>query len=137
MIFYRRILNIRWSLYVSMSIIVGYFVAVITTMSVACRPFSHFWEQYTDPRAEGVCIDVSQFFLVNGIAAVLIDVMILCVPAPVIWRLQMPKAQRLAVISILLLGGWWVYSSHTLTRHILISLRSIVSVSLVLSASSF
>ncbi|OQD81577.1 hypothetical protein PENANT_c026G08159 [Penicillium antarcticum] len=74
-----------------------------------CRllaPLSHFWEQYTNSEAEGTCIDVSQFFLVNGIAAVLVDVMILCVPAPIIWRLQMPKTQRLAVISILLLGGF-------------------------------
>lgn len=103
--FYRRIFNLRWSLYFAISIILGYFVAVIATISVACRPLSYFWQQYTDPTIEGTCIDVSEFFLVNGIAAVLIDVVILCVPAPIIWRLQMPKTQRLAVISILLLGG--------------------------------
>jgi hypothetical protein len=95
MMFYRRILNIRWSLYVSMSILLGYFVAVIIAMSVACRPLSYFWEQYTNPETEGMCIDVSQFFLVNGIAAVLIDVMVLCVPAPIIWRLQMPRGSDL------------------------------------------
>ncbi|KAJ5753401.1 uncharacterized protein N7511_007554 [Penicillium nucicola] len=106
MMFYRRILNIQWSLYISMCIILGYFVAVIITMSVACRPLSHFWEQYTYPEAEGACINVSQFFLFNGIAAVIIDVMILCVPAPIIWKLKMPRTQRLAVISILLLGGF-------------------------------
>lgn len=88
-----------------MFIILGYFVAVVATIAVACRPVSYFWQQYADPGAEGTCIDVSEFFLDNGIAAVLIDVMILCVPAPIIWRLQMPKTQRLAVICILLLGG--------------------------------
>ncbi|KAJ5342621.1 hypothetical protein N7541_011745 [Penicillium brevicompactum] len=104
--FYRRIFNLRWSLYFAMSIILGYFVAVIATISVACRPLSHFWLQYTDPSAEGTCISTSDFFLINGIISVLIDVMILCVPAPIIWRLQMPRTQRLAVISILLLGGF-------------------------------
>ena len=104
-VFYRRIFNLRWLLYFAIAIILGYFVAVIVTIAAACRPTSYFWEQYTDPTAEGTCIDVPQFFFVNGIAAVIIDVMILCVPAPVIWKLQMPKSQRVAVTSILLLGG--------------------------------
>lgn len=88
-----------------MSIILGYFLAVVATIAIACRPLSYFWQQYIDPTAKGTCIDVREFFFFNGIASVLIDVMILCIPAPIIWRLQMPKTQRLAVISILLLGG--------------------------------
>ncbi|KAJ5375790.1 hypothetical protein N7517_007796 [Penicillium concentricum] len=104
--FYRRIFNLRWSLYYAMAVIIGYFVGVIVTIAVACRPTSFFWEQYTDSTAEGTCIDVPQFFLINGIVSVVIDVMILCVPAPIIWRLQMPKSQRVAVTSILLLGGF-------------------------------
>ncbi|KAJ5437631.1 hypothetical protein N7445_006175 [Penicillium cf. griseofulvum] len=104
--FYRRIFNLRNLLYYAMAIIIGYFVAVIVTIAAACRPTSYFWKQYTDPTAEGTCIDVPQFFLINGIASVVIDVMILCVPAPIIWRLQMPKSQRAAVTSILLLGGF-------------------------------
>lgn len=67
-------------------------------IAFACRPLSYFWEQYTNLESEGMCIDISQFFSVNRIAAVLIDVMILCIPTPIIWRLQMPKTQRLAVI---------------------------------------
>ncbi|KAJ5973081.1 uncharacterized protein N7479_002999 [Penicillium vulpinum] len=106
LMFYGRIFNLRWSLYYATAIILGYFVAVVVTISAACRPTSFFWEQYTDPTAEGTCIDVPQFFLINGIFAVVIDVMILCVPAPIIWRLQMPRSQRVAVTSILLLGGF-------------------------------
>ncbi|CAG8025955.1 unnamed protein product [Penicillium nalgiovense] len=104
--FYRRIFNLRWPLYFSMAIIISYFVAVVVTAAAACRPASYFWQQYTDPTAEGTCIDVRQFFLANGIAAVVIDVMILFVPTPIIWKLQMPKSQRVAVTSILLLGGF-------------------------------
>ncbi|OQE81609.1 hypothetical protein PENNAL_c0040G02285 [Penicillium nalgiovense] len=104
--FYRRIFNLRWPLYFSMAIIISYFVAVVVTVAAACRPASYFWQQYTDPTAEGTCIDVRQFFLANGIAAVVIDVMILFVPTPIIWKLQMPKSQRVAVTSILLLGGF-------------------------------
>ncbi|QQK45155.1 integral membrane pth11 [Penicillium digitatum] len=104
-LFYRRIFNLRWSFYFAIVIILAYFVAVVVTFAAACRPTSYFWEQYLSPTAEGACIDVPQFFLVNGIAAVVIDIIILIVPAPVIWKLQMPKSQRVAVTSILLLGG--------------------------------
>lgn len=103
--FYHRIFNLQYSLWITLSIIAGYFVSVIITMVVACRPVAYFWFQYTNPAAEGSCIDVPEFFLVNGVIAVLIDLMILCVPVPIIWNLQMPRSQRAAVIGILFLGG--------------------------------
>ncbi|CAL5869863.1 uncharacterized protein PFLUO_LOCUS4094 [Penicillium psychrofluorescens] len=104
--FYHRIFNLQYSLWITLSIIAGYFVSVIITMVVACRPVAYFWFQYTNPAAEGSCIDVPEFFLVNGVIAVLIDLMILCVPVPIIWNLQMPRSQRAAVIGILFLGGF-------------------------------
>ncbi|KAJ6177730.1 hypothetical protein N7519_008191 [Penicillium mononematosum] len=47
---YRRIFNLRWSLYFAMAIIIGYFVAVIVTAAAAWRPASYFWQKYTDHR---------------------------------------------------------------------------------------
>ncbi|PYH92919.1 hypothetical protein BO71DRAFT_420462 [Aspergillus ellipticus CBS 707.79] len=106
MMFYRRIFKLYWSLWPVMFLILGYFTVIIVTIAVACRPLPYFWEQYTHPdTAKGTCIDTATFFLGNGIAAVLIDVIILCVPIPITWKLQMPKSQRMAVIGILLLGS--------------------------------
>ncbi|EIT73050.1 hypothetical protein AO1008_08619 [Aspergillus oryzae 100-8] len=82
------------------------YLFIIVTINVACDPIPYFWEQYTDPNtAVGSCIDIPKFFFGNGIAAVLIDIMILIIPIPITWKLQMPKTQRLAVIGILLLGS--------------------------------
>ncbi|KAJ5081861.1 hypothetical protein NUU61_010125 [Penicillium alfredii] len=105
-LFYRRIFNLRYSLYAAMFFILGYFVAVVITIAAACRPFPFCWEHYINPQASGTCIDVSEFLFASGIASVLIDALILCVPAPIIWKLQMPKSQRLAVTGILLLGSF-------------------------------
>jgi hypothetical protein len=103
--FYRRIFNLRWSLYFCMFLVISYWVVVVVTIFVSCRPLPYFWEQYTNPAAKGVCINIPKFFFGNGVGAMLIDVIILCVPIPIILGLQMPASQKLAVIGILLLGS--------------------------------
>ncbi|CDM29535.1 hypothetical protein DTO013E5_5138 [Penicillium roqueforti] len=104
--FYGRIFNFRWSLGFCMFLVLGYWVTIIVTVAVACRPLPYFWLAYTDPTAVGVCIDVPKFFFGNGIAAMLIDVIILCMPMPTIYKLQMQSSQKLAVVGILLLGSF-------------------------------
>jgi len=105
-VFYRRIFGITYSFYVCLFLAVGYWITIIIVANVGCRPLSFFWTQYTDPTALGTCIDFPKFFFGNGIAAMLIDVIILCVPVPIVWRLQMATTQKLAVVSILLLGSF-------------------------------
>jgi hypothetical protein len=94
--FYRRISNLRWSLYFALAIIIGYLVAVVATAVAACRPTSYFRQQYTDSTAE---------YFLGQWHCVVIDVMALFIPAPIIRKLQMPKSQRVAVTSILLFCG--------------------------------
>lgn len=110
--FYGRIFNFRRSLAVGMFLVIGYWITIIVTISVACRPLPYFWLAYTNPTtAKGVCIDVPTFFFGNGIAAMLIDVIILCMPMPIIYRLHMPPSQKVAVAGILLLGSLYVSSN--------------------------
>lgn len=110
--FYGRIFNFRWSLGFCMFLVLGYWVTIIVTVAVACRPLPYFWLAYTDPTATGVCIDVPTFFFGNGIGAMLIDVIILCMPMPTIYKLQMQLSQKIAVMGILLLGSLYVFPSY-------------------------
>ncbi|KAJ5360911.1 hypothetical protein N7517_010102 [Penicillium concentricum] len=105
-LFYGRIFNFRWSLGICMFLVLGYWITIIVTVAVACRPLPYFWLVYTDPTAIGVCIDVPTFFFANGIGAMLIDVIILCMPLPTIYKLQMQLSQKVAVVGILLLGSF-------------------------------
>ncbi|OQE38380.1 hypothetical protein PENCOP_c008G02493 [Penicillium coprophilum] len=104
--FYGRIFSFRWSLSICMFLVVGYWVAIIVTVAMACRPLPYFWLLYTDPTATGVCIDVPTFFFANGIGAMVIDVIILCIPMPTIYKLQMQLSQKVAIVGILLLGSF-------------------------------
>ncbi|KAJ5211312.1 hypothetical protein N7472_001451 [Penicillium cf. griseofulvum] len=51
--FYGRIFNFRWSLGICMFLVIGYWISVIVTVAVACRPLPYFWLAYTDPTAIG------------------------------------------------------------------------------------
>ncbi|KAH7250987.1 hypothetical protein BKA59DRAFT_491589 [Fusarium tricinctum] len=74
------------------------------TMAFACRPVSHFWNQYLG--ASGKCIDVKLFFLVLGIMNMMNDIIILTVPIPRIWTLKMNNKTKVSVICIMLLGSF-------------------------------
>ncbi|KAM0201597.1 hypothetical protein ACHAPI_001642 [Fusarium lateritium] len=74
------------------------------TMAFACRPVSHFWNQYLG--APGKCIDVKLFFLVLGIMNMVNDIIILTVPIPRIWTLKMNNKTKVSVICIMLLGSF-------------------------------
>jgi hypothetical protein len=73
------------------------------TMAFACKPVSFFWTQYLG--TEGTCIEVKLFFLVLGIMNMMNDIIILSVPIPRIWTLQMNNKTKVSVICIMLLGS--------------------------------
>lgn len=82
LLFYRRIFGTNWAFHACMCLVIGYWVAITIAWLAGCRPASYFWRQFTDPTAEGYCMDTSLFYFVNGICAMLIDILILLVPIP-------------------------------------------------------
>jgi hypothetical protein len=106
LLLYRRIFRLAWTLYICAFLSIGYTISVTTSISLACVPTSYFWTQWVDPTNGGKCrIDLYRFYLWNGVANLLTDVIILCVPIPIVWRLQMHRSQKLAISGIFLLGG--------------------------------
>ncbi|CAJ2500397.1 Uu.00g032500.m01.CDS01 [Anthostomella pinea] len=106
LLFYRRIFGASWAYKICMGLVGGYWISIAIAWLSGCRPASYFWKQFTDPTAKGYCMDTSLFYFVNGICAMLIDVCILLVPMPTIYKLQMPPGQKLIVCGILLLGSF-------------------------------
>ncbi|ROV97415.1 hypothetical protein VMCG_06877 [Cytospora schulzeri] len=83
----------------------AYPIIVWTTMATACQPTSYFWEQFTG--VAGECpVDISSFFLALGIINMLNDILVLLIPIPQIWKLQMSVQKRLGVIGVLALGSF-------------------------------
>lgn len=108
--FYYRIFRKNAGLCFLVSLGVGSFMAaaypivVWTTMATACQPASYFWERFTGA-AGGCRVQISSFFLALGVINMINDIIVLLIPIPQIWKLQMSVEKRLGVIGVLALGS--------------------------------
>ena len=70
-----------------------------------CIPVAAFWNR----NIEGAkCIDLPRFTITSGVLNLLTDVMILCLPVPMLWGLNTTKAQKVTLTGIFLLGILYV-----------------------------
>jgi hypothetical protein len=64
------------------------------------RPLAGFWD-VTIPHH---CIDQIRFELVAAMMNIVVDFVIMVLPLPTIWSLQLPKRQKLALSGVYMLG---------------------------------
>ncbi|KAL4982684.1 hypothetical protein BDW68DRAFT_182302 [Aspergillus falconensis] len=81
---------------------------VIIADLVRCQPISYNWNQMTlDPRFKGTCMTPKQSKIIAYVATgslLLIDICLgVVIPVMIVWNLQMPRQNKLAVSSILCL----------------------------------
>lgn len=93
----------------------GLAIATFVADLCQCTPVSYYWNHYhTDTYDEngqvihraGTCIQQVNFFLITAGLSVLTDILIMIIPAAMIWGLKMRKSQKIAVWAIMSLG--WV-----------------------------
>ncbi|KAI0019298.1 hypothetical protein F4780DRAFT_793384 [Xylariomycetidae sp. FL0641] len=84
------------------------YIAVVCTVTFGCWPYHKNWQVVPDPGLK--CTFKMQNFLVTVVLNVLTDASILCIPLPLLWKLQIPIRKKL-VIGILLSSGLFVISA--------------------------
>ncbi|KKZ62461.1 hypothetical protein EMCG_03124 [[Emmonsia] crescens] len=104
LLFYRRIFGMNWAMWICFGLSGGYYVACTITLIVACQPISYYWTQVEDAKSGRCLFHPHVFYLGNAAANVVTDVLILLVPIPLVWKLQMPTSKKLLVCSLFLLG---------------------------------
>ncbi|KAJ5824021.1 hypothetical protein N7447_006361 [Penicillium robsamsonii] len=105
-LFYRRIFGMTCTMWFCVFLTVGYFISCIVAFLVCCRPVSYYWTQYTEPSGGKCVYDLYPFYIGNAAANVTTDGIILLVPIPLVWKLQMRKTQKVLLCGIFLLGGF-------------------------------
>ncbi|RHZ54472.1 hypothetical protein CDV55_100744 [Aspergillus turcosus] len=85
---------------------VGYWFSCTIAFLVCCRPLSYYWTQYRDPKGGKCIFNLYPFYIGNAAANVATDGIILLVPIPLVWKLQMRTSQKILVSGIFLLGGF-------------------------------
>lgn len=101
--FYRRIfISKRFTImvWVVLSMVIGYFISCSIAAVFGCEPVSWFWNR----DQPGHCMDEIMFFKVNGILNLILDLIVLLLPIPMLWRLQMYTKKKIALSLIFSLG---------------------------------
>ncbi|KAM5342214.1 hypothetical protein ACJ41O_015245 [Fusarium nematophilum] len=110
--FYWRIFgsvrSTRLPIWILFGIISSWGIAVILVSTFQCMPVSAFWLRF-DPNGGSdmtyKCpVDVRMFFIANAIPNIITDILLLLIPVPGIWSLQLRNAQKMAVLGIFGLG---------------------------------
>lgn len=115
LLFYRRIFGMNWAMWICFGLSGGYYVACTITLIVACQPISYYWTQVEDAKSGRCLFHPHVFYLGNAAANVVTDVLILLVPIPLVWKLQMPTSKKLLVCSLFLLGTLSVIPAPVVT----------------------
>lgn len=96
--------SFRIAAYTTTALSVIWAVATILMILVVCRPLEHFW----NPSSPGECGDLVTTLIVFGVLDVAIDVVILLLPIPMVWKLQMPFANKIGLAAIFAMGLLYV-----------------------------
>jgi hypothetical protein len=78
--------------WMAMGILIGCFI---------CHPIQMNWNPFT---LGGKCGNQKRAFAITGIVDVVTDLAILLVPIPMVWKLQLPKANKLGLLVIFCMG---------------------------------
>lgn len=81
-------------------IVMGWTIAMVFTMTFICVPVYAYW----DKSVPHVCLSDPVMQLTNSVGNIVTDVMLLLLPMPVLWNLNLPPRQKWGVIGIFSLG---------------------------------
>ncbi|KAJ6437531.1 hypothetical protein O9K51_09737 [Purpureocillium lavendulum] len=87
-------------IYVLIGIITAYYFSGFFIKLFVCWPISAYWHGETDK-----CMNQSAIITADAIMSVVSDLVILVLPMPLTWSLQLPKRKRLRVAGLLCAGG--------------------------------
>jgi hypothetical protein len=106
LLFYMRIFDVADRLFrivsrVATLAIFTWCLSVILCGFLLCRPFAYNWDQ-TIPG--GHCNNQILSYILTGSFNIVTDMLVLCLPIPMIWKLQMPFKTKVALTLIFAIG---------------------------------
>ncbi|RAO66601.1 uncharacterized protein BHQ10_002613 [Talaromyces amestolkiae] len=90
----------RRALYFLAFLLVAFLIACPIVAVAGCHPVSYYWNK----NQLGSCINEVEFYRGNGIANVILDFIIFCLPVPMVLRLKTTVRQKLLISGIFVLG---------------------------------
>ncbi|KAL9043680.1 MAG: hypothetical protein Q9214_003137, partial [Letrouitia sp. 1 TL-2023] len=85
---------------IMMAISVGYGISFLVTFLTNCHPVDQMW----NPAPDGYCKNITIEEEVNTSINLAIDVIIVLLPLPPVWKLQMRTSKKLAISALFGVG---------------------------------
>ncbi|KAF1949391.1 hypothetical protein CC80DRAFT_598979 [Byssothecium circinans] len=97
----------RWAVYFLMAFVFALSIVTFFVLLFVCVPPSLFWHPEQQALHPEKCMKQTTqqvFFNINGVMNIVQDVGIYVLPIPIIWTLQMPRRQKVALATLLSVG---------------------------------
>ncbi|KAI1413018.1 hypothetical protein F5Y13DRAFT_199502 [Hypoxylon sp. FL1857] len=98
---------LRWACRFMLTCIIMYCIASVTVTIFQCTPVTKAF----DKSLEGTCVSNGKFWYANAGFSIATDVIILTIPMPLVYALQIPKVQKAALMMVFALGVFVVITS--------------------------
>ena len=87
--------------YLVVGLLTGYGIAYSIVSLASCKPFTFNWDKEIN---NGTCIDTSKFYTSQTVTGVIFDVIVVTMPMPVLWGLQMKVKRKVALTCLFGVG---------------------------------
>ncbi|KAI9035968.1 uncharacterized protein KD926_002580 [Aspergillus affinis] len=91
----------RITCYITGGLVAANLIASCAVGFAICVPLKSFWDKSIDGR----CLDINEWFRWTRVVNILTDIILLILPIPQIWRLQMSVRLKLGLLLTFSLGG--------------------------------
>lgn len=89
-----------------MALLISLAVAVILVAIFICLPLGSFWQTTTVSQLEYThCVNLGEFYRYGTLPNPILDVFILALPQPIVWKLQLPRQAKIGLAITFLTGS--------------------------------
>lgn len=97
----------RWACRGLLACVIIYCISSMTATIFQCNPVAKAF----DKAQTGTCINLATFWFANAGFSIATDVIILLLPMPLVYGLEVPRAQKLALMAVFAIGVFVVITS--------------------------
>ncbi|KAJ5903893.1 hypothetical protein N7504_006276 [Penicillium tannophilum] len=93
-----------WFIYIFLGCLCTYYTVALIVKIRMCDPVPYYWLG-SKLQGRGTCLDQTAALIADSVISLVSDIIILILPLPLTWSLQMPRNKKLRVIGLLGAGG--------------------------------
>ncbi|KAH8203000.1 hypothetical protein TruAng_002834 [Truncatella angustata] len=98
---FRQIQFMRNTYLIAMVVVVAWNIGQLISITFVCLPVAGFWDKTID----ATCMDQRVLVYINAAGNMVTDIIIIMLPLPALWKLHLPRAQKIAVFGVFGVGS--------------------------------